>query len=482
MNQNGFENEMKKTTAEEQAQERKEEAAALSGATEEASEKRQESSDENKEASPAKEAPAPPPSFYGTPPYAGGIPPYSSYQSPLPPKKSGKGWKYFAVIVAVCAILGLGVLGGYLLRSGILTAPFPSPSITEEAPLTDDVGATVPNPIPENQDPVFLPDESQTEEMNAKEIYANNVNSIVGITVEGEVYNIFGSISPYASSGTGFILREDGYILTNYHVVEGDELDNPKITVTLYNTETYEAKIIGYDEYNDVALIKIEAKGLDPISLGDSNKLVAGENVAIIGHPLGELTYSISKGIVAAVNRKISVENTTLEMFQIDAAVNSGNSGGPAFNERGQVVGIVTSKYASSSIEGLGFCIPINNAVKIANDLINYGFVRGQAGFGITVRTVYSGGGYYQQPFGLLVQSVNKGSCSEKAGIVKGDIIVAVDGKSVTSTDQLASIRSIYRAGDTATLTLYRDEKNVDVEITFDEYIPEALNQAPSIA
>ncbi len=396
-----------------------------------------------------------------------------------PPKKRNALGKVIAVLAAVCVILGAGIAGGYFLRNNL---PLPAPETTEEAPATQDAGASVPDRIPEDQDPVFVPDESQTEEMNAKEIYANNVNSIVGITVEGEVYNIFGSVSPYASSGTGFILREDGYILTNYHVVEGDELDNPKITVTLYNTNTYEAKIIGYDEYSDVALIKIDAKDLDPISLGDSDKLVAGENVAIIGHPLGELTYSISKGIVAAVNREISVEDTTLEMFQIDAAVNSGNSGGPAFNENGQVVGIVTSKYASSSIEGLGFCIPINNAVKIANDLINYGFVRGQAGFGITVKTVYSGGGYYQQAFGLQVQSVNAGSCSEKAGIKKGDIIIAIDKKSVTSTSQLASIRSTYRAGDTATLTLYRNGENVEVEITFDEYIPETLNQTPSVA
>lgn len=398
---------------------------------------------------------------------------------PQKPPKKHRFLKGLAVAAAVCLLLAAGIAGGLFLSKDL---PFGAPETPPTEETNEDAGPSVPNGVLQDRDPVFVPDDSPSDTMNTKEIYANNVNSIVGITVEGEVYNIFGSVSPYASSGTGFILREDGYILTNYHVIEGDELDNPKITVTLYNTETYEAKVIGYDEYSDVALIKIDATGLDPIALGNSDQLVAGENVAIIGHPLGELTYSISKGIVAAVNREISVEDTTLEMFQIDAAVNSGNSGGPAFNEKGQVVGIVTSKYASSSIEGLGFCIPINNAVKIANDLINYGFVRGQAGFGITVKTVYSGNGYYQQALGLQIQSVNKGSCSEKAGLVKGDIILAVDKKSVTSTSQLASIRSTYRAGDTATLTVYRDGEKISVEITFDEYVPETINQAPSIA
>lgn len=422
----------------------------------------------------------PMPPYYGQSPYPYYSQPYNQgYPPPAPPAPAPKKkllWlKILCLVLGVLAVAALGVFGGYQLKASNLPQVNQSPSTNTPTPL--------PAPVipPEDKDPVFIPDSDEVESMNTTEIYANNVNSIVGITMEGKVQNVFGATSAYASSGTGFIISANGYILTNCHVILGQTtVSNPKITVTLYNEQTYSATIMGYDESNDVALIKIEAENLDPVSWGDSDKLVAGESVAIIGHPLGELTYSISKGIVAAVNRTISVSNKKLEMFQIDAAVNSGNSGGPAFNDKGQVVGIVTSKYASSSIEGLGFCIPINTAMKIANDLINYGFVRGQAGVGLSAENVYSGNGFYQQNFGIKVTTITQGSCSEKVGIKVGDIIIGLGGYRVTTLEEFALILSNYNAGDTATISLYRDNKQVDIEITFDEYVPDTIIQTPS--
>lgn len=400
--------------------------------------------------------------------------------TPEPPKKKNGsgGKKVLAAVLAVVIAIGC-FAGGILLKDNL----FPdSPTMQDPQGTTE--GNAPPVQIPEDQDPVFIPDDEPEETLNVKEVYANNVNSVVGISLEGETYNIFGQISAYASSGTGFIIREDGYILTNYHVVKSESLSNPTITVTLYNGEKHTATVVGYHETSDVALIKVEAKGLTPVSIGDSNKLLAGESVAIIGHPLGELTYSVSRGIVSAVNRELAVEDTTLTLFQIDASVNSGNSGGPCFNEHGQVVGIVTSKYASSSIEGLGFCIPINDAVKIANDLLNYGFVRGQAGLGVEVKAVYRNmGGYYQQvPFGLQVQKVVEGGCCDRAGIKPGDIIIAIDSQSVTTISQLTNAKSRYKAGDNATLKVYRDGVEMEFDVTFDEFVPQHLTQDPSVS
>ena len=397
--------------------------------------------------------------------------------APRRPKRGGKaGWAVFAVVLA----LAVGLTGGYLAKDLLpdLFAGITQPPQTQE----QTPGANTPTVPPATQEPVFLPGDTPQDPMDTRQIYRDNVNSIVGIMLEGAQYNVFGSLSPYASSGTGFILSEDGYILTNYHVVKSESLEDPKITVSLYNGNTYTAVVIGHDEYSDVALLKIEATGLKPVNTGSSKDLVPGESIAIIGHPLGELTYSISRGIVAAVNREISVSKKKLEMFQIDAAVNGGNSGGPAFNDKGQVVGIVTSKYVSSSIEGLGFCIPIDNALKIANDLVNYGFVRGQAGLGVTIKTVYASNGMYQQRFGVQIQEIHQGSSAQKAMLQVGDVITKIDGESVTSTDEFFAVRSTYKAGDTAVLTVYREKAYVEITVTFDEFIPEISTQAPTLS
>ena len=415
--------------------------------------------------------------------------PYSHYnqQPERQERKSGPkkrtGIRVLAIVLAAVVLVTAGIFGGMEFEKFLKNnAADPKQTTTAEAPSSQS-GQQL-QQIPADKDPVFVPSSGdQLDTFNASEIYKNNVNSIVGINNNGETYNIFGQITSTAISGTGFIISEDGYILTNYHVVNSENISNPTLTVTLYNgdQDKYDAKVVGYDSFNDVALVKIEASGLTPVSLGDSDEVEPGQNIAIIGHPLGQLTYSISKGIVSSTDRRINVEGVMMDLYQIDAAVNGGNSGGPAFNENGQVIGIVNAKYASSTIEGLGFIIPINSAVKIANDIINYGFVRGQAGFGITVKTVYRSGGYYMQiPFGLRVESVTPGSCAEKAGIKVGDVIIRLGNTEVSSQSELNAAKATYKAGDTAEVTIYRDQSEITLTITFDEFIPEGFSQTVS--
>lgn len=301
---------------------------------------------------------------------------------------------------------------------------------------------------------------------NASAIYANNVNSVVGISTDETIYNIFGQASTYASTGTGFIISEDGYILTNYHVVQS----SGTITVTLYNGSSYTATLVGYESSNDVAVLKINETGLQPVTVGDYSTVVVGDNVCVIGNPLGELTYTLTQGGVSALQREINVDGQPISMFQFDAAVSPGNSGGPVFDSKGTVIGIVTAKSIQSGVEGIGFAIPISDVKDIVNDIIANGYVTGKAYFGIGVST--SG-----NPKGAYVISVNSGSCAENAGIQVGDIITEIDGKQVTSASELISAKKDYRAGDTVTLKGYRNGEGIVFTVTFDEETPERVSQ-----
>ena len=215
------------------------------------------------------------------------------------------------------------------------------------------------------------------KELTAAEVYAQNVRSTVGITTSITT-NFWGYQTVNAASGSGFIVTDDGYILTNYHVVEGAS----SITVSMYEGQTYEAELVGYDAANDVAVLKIEAKGLTPVVLGDSDNLNVGDNVVAIGNPLGELTFSLTSGAISSLNRNITMSNgATMNLMQTDCAINSGNSGGALFNMYGEVIGITNAKYSSSgssgeaSIDNIGFAIPINLAWEIAQSIIEKGYV-----------------------------------------------------------------------------------------------------------
>lgn len=307
-------------------------------------------------------------------------------------------------------------------------------------------------------------------EMTPAEVYAANVNAAVSINVEGSTTNIFGFTTPTASAGSGFVLTADGYIATNYHVIRAAN----KVKVTLYNGESYDAAIVGGDEDFDVAVIKIEAEGLQPVVLGNSDHLNVGDTVLAVGNPLGELTFSMSEGIASSVNRAINVDGTPFNMIQVDASINHGNSGGPLFNTYGEVIGIVSAKYSSESntgAEGLGFAIPINDVSAIVQDIMENGVVTDKAYIGIKAYTVNSEtvqmyGDLLRE--GVYVSEVEKGSAADKAGMQAGDIIIALGDKDIASMTDLTAAKKNYRAGDTAEFTVFRGGEEVKLSLTFD--------------
>lgn len=274
-------------------------------------------------------------------------------------------------------------------------------------------------------------------------------------------------------SGSGVILTADGYIATCAHVVSGAK----KLTVTLNDDTSYEATLIGEDKRNDLAIIKIDAEGLTPAALGDSDMLTVGEDVIAIGNPLGELRGTATSGIISAVRRSITVEGTEMELVQTDAAISPGNSGGGLFNTSGKLIGIVNAKVSDTSAEGLGFAIPVNSVVKEINDLLNYGYVTGRAALGVYTQNVTLTNGYGYFTYGgtrcVQITEVVKDSAAEAAGLLAGDLILEIDGKTVSSNADLSELIAAYNAGDTATFSIRRGSDRMTVSVTFGEYVPE---------
>ena len=337
---------------------------------------------------------------------------------------------------------------------------------------------------------------NKNQPMTPEQLYAANLPSCVGITVSTTTTNFFGQVSSSAASGSGFVLTQDGYIVTNYHVIE-DAVKDASVTVevSFENGDHYPATVVGGEQDNDVAVLKIEATGLTPVTLGDSDKLVVGEDVYAIGNPLGELTFSFTDGMVSALDRLITttgtnengqVETITLNVLQTNTAINPGNSGGPLFDSYGNVIGIVSAKYTNSgsgvSAEGLGFALPINDVKTILSDLIEHGYVTGKPYMGVQVITVGQEIQRYGIPAGAVVEYVAEGSCAQKAGLKISDIIVAIDDTAIDSSTALtAALSSNYKAGDTATLTVIRQQEELKLTITLDEKNSEteANNQLP---
>lgn len=322
----------------------------------------------------------------------------------------------------------------------------------------------------------YIPSVSVTgDPLNAAEVYDLACAQVVGINIPITTTNIFGQTTNSAISGSGFVITEDGYIVTNYHVIEYSVKRGYETNVMFYDGSTYDAKIIGCDEENDLAVIKIDAKGLNYVSIGKSSEMVVGETVYTVGNPLGELAYTMTSGIVSALDRLISTdENTSINMFQIDAAVNSGNSGGPVYNSRGQVIGVVSAKYSSTGVEGLGFAIPIDETMEIVEQLIEHGYVTGRAAFGVSVQNINpSTAAVHGYPEGVYVTGVNSGSCADKSGIKVGDIITAIGDSETANIEELTKVlRNEYSAGDKAVVTVFRAGKYLKLDIVFDEFTP----------
>ena len=402
--------------------------------------------------------------------------PWDSYppERPQPPKKKKTGWTGGKVIAIalVCSLLGGLVGAGGMFLTGQLLAVQPELNVQ----------GNVSNLLEGNREnTVLATTQIKTDKlMTPAEVYAANVNSTVGITTSITT-NYWGYQTTSAASGSGFIFSDDGYILTNYHVIE----DSDSITVSMYDGSSYEAVLIGYDESNDVAVLKIEAENLVPVILGDSENLNVGDSVVAIGNPLGELTFSLTSGAISAKDREITMSGgSTMRLMQTDCAINSGNSGGALFNLYGEVIGITNAKYSSSSstgasIDNIGFAIPINTARKIAESIIEKGYVV-KPYIGVSVTDVSAETQSYGLPQGAAVRVVNEDSPAAAAGLQLNDIITNVNGQQITGSSDLVRIVTDSAVGDVLNLTVYRQGQTISISITVGEKIQSALEDSSS--
>ena len=386
--------------------------------------------------------------------------PWDNGSAPAPaPRKKGSGAKIVAL--ALCCALAGGLVGGgsawYLSRSlgsGESTTLYEG----QHEPINVDTASVKSGDV-----------------LSAAQIYAANVDACVGITTELVTQNTFGFPVTGAAAGSGFVISADGYIVTNYHVIKGATA----IKVAFVNGQSYDAKLVGGEAENDVAVLKIDAAGLTPVKLGDSDSLVVGESVYTIGNPLGELTFSLTAGVVSALDREVTLSgNVTMELIQTDCAINSGNSGGALFNLYGEVIGITNAKYSSSgsgaSIDNIGFAIPINSVMNIVESIIEKGYIA-KPYIGVSVTSVSSETQSYGLPKGAAVKAISEDSPAEKAGLQINDIITAANGTTIESSDDLVRLVGDLYDGAELQLTIYRQGETVELTVIVGEKIQSAL-------
>ena len=339
------------------------------------------------------------------------------------------------------------------LPEATLEAVEPTAASTE--PMT---AALDPDTFPLNPSPDSVPNIPQNTGLSLQDIYEKTIGSVV-------------SISCSNSSGTGVVMTSSGYIVTNAHVVQNAQV----ITVLLSDGRSFDASLVGADTISDLAVLHIDAPDLSPAEFGDSTVLRVGDSVVAIGDPLGiELRGTMTNGIVSAINRDVTTGGRTLTLIQTNAALNSGNSGGPLINCYGQVIGINTLKmgdlYSSSGVEGLGFAIPSITVKEIAEQLINQGYVSGRPSLGISgegVSSFYQF--YYRLPSGMYIESVEEGTDAEAKGLEPGDILISVDNVRISSMEDLRILLSNYAVGDTVQILIYRGGRQYTAELTLHE-------------
>jgi len=413
---------------------------------------------------------------YSYSPESGGFEPDRA-PAPRKPKKHGKAKKIIAWTLCGALLLGGAFGAGWFLNNRSAFLDRSGENLTDTADPdsedTDDGGLNISDRQPADTpaSPVVV---SGSEKLSYAQVYEANIDSCVSINTSGTAtvgYNIFGQQvqKEFASAGSGFVLTSDGYIATNCHVIEGAS----SVQVTLDNGDTYEAQIIGSDADYDIAILKVDPgdKELKPVTVGTSADLKVGEEVTTIGNPLGQLTFSLSRGMVSCIDREINLSGTPFNMIQVQISINPGNSGGPLFNSYGEVVGIVTAKTTSdgngNAAEGLGFAIPIDDVLSMLKDIMENGQVTTRAYMGVTPMDAA------QVPnsgvrSGAYIEIIKDGP-AEKAGLKTGDVITMVDTTTITSAADLHSAvgSKSYKAGDEATITYVRDGKVYTTTLTF---------------
>lgn len=377
------------------------------------------------------------------------------------PKKQRKpisrGGIAIALAVTMVFSCGLGFGGGYFANK-VNTSTSGSLNITK----TSNSGTTT--------------TASSTSKANStSEIVKKTADSVVEISTESVVTGSFAQQYVQQGAGSGVIISQDGYILTNNHVINGAN----SVKVRLRDGTEYDAKIIGSDSDNDIALLKVSATGLSPATFGDSNSLAVGDYVVAIGNPLGELGGTVTDGIISALARKVTIEDTQMTLLQTNAQVNPGNSGGGLFNANGELVGIVNAKQSATEVEGIAFAIPINNVLDILSDLKEYGYVTGKVDLGIDFTDITSDetAFYYGvNQTGCYVLSVDSGSNAEKAGVTRGDLVTKVNDTDVSSSSDITTALEKAEVGDTVTFTVSRRGTSKTISFVLEEYVPAVSN------
>lgn len=307
-------------------------------------------------------------------------------------------------------------------------------------------------------------------DLTVAEIVDKNENAVVEIVVSGTAQNMWGQLQLVQGAGSGVIVKEDGYIATNYHVIQGAN----KVEVTLHNGETYSARIVGSDPTNDIAVIKIDATDLTTVTIGDSSTVDVGDLAVAIGNPLGQLGGTATSGIISALDRTLDVEGTTLTLLQTDAAINGGNSGGGLFNSKGELIGIVESKASAVGVEGLAFALPINNVSGIINDMIeNGGSMQAAAGtpaVGIVISEVSEDNAQYYglESAGVYIAQVT-GENAQKAGFQEMDRIVSFNGQEISTSNEFITLVRKCKVGDTVTVVVSRNGQQIEIKTVLEE-------------
>ena len=389
----------------------------------------------------------------GDTPYAA---PWGGQTAPSPKPKKRRGKARAAGLIAGCAAVALvaGVGGGYL------GSRIPA----ESGSSSSNGGSTVLYQSVSNK--------TGTGELSVADVAAKAADSVVEITTGSASYA--GQLVQ-TGAGSGVILSADGYIVTNNHVIDGAS----KITVTLKDGTSYPAALVGTDSQGDVAVIKIDASGLQPAVIGDSSELQVGDLAVAVGNPLGQLGGTVTDGIISALDRQIDLDGKTMTLLQTNAAINPGNSGGGLFNSKGELIGVVVAKSSGSGIEGLGFAIPINTAKDLIDQIMEYGYVKGRIDLGMTTVDVSNAQVammYRLSSTGVYIDEVTQGSNAEAAGFRSGDRILSFNGEEISSASDLTQALQNCQVGDTVEIIIARDGQKYSGSLTLEESKPASAN------
>lgn len=401
-----------------------------------------------------------------------GYPNYNPYGYEEPKRKKGISGKALVAIILCCALVfGAMGYGGAVAVSSLLKDRQSSTAHEDNSSTATPVRDENLN----NSEPLQIVNaKAEDGALTIAEIAAKAKESVVEITTESVVTGTMLQQYIASGAGSGVIITEDGYIITNYHVVE----NAAKISITLPDGQSYTASVVGLDQQLDLGLLKIDATGLTPASLATSSNLVVGQTVVAVGNPLGQLGGSVSAGIISALDRNITIEGETMTLMQIDAAVNPGNSGGGLFNAQGNLIGIVNAKSTGTDVEGIGFAIPIDTVTGILDDLKTYGYVTGRIRIGITmvdVLTEQSAWMYRVNELGTYVYQVNEGSAAEEGGLKRGDRILSVNGVKTANASEVKAELQKAEIGSNVTIVVSRSGMEVTLTVVATEYIPEDI-------